>query len=141
MKKKTSTKKPAAKSAKKTTRKKTATKKPAPKKSARKKPAAMKSAPIVAGGGRSTLTFLTESLPAFRVGRLRKTRIQAVGGTQPYSFGLSPGSSLPPGFALSYTGILVGKPTHSGDTTIFVKVTDFIGAHLTQAFDLEVVDA
>ncbi len=87
------------------------------------------------------LTFLTESLPAFRVGRLWKTRIQAAGGTQPYSFGLGQGSSLPPGFALSSTGILVGRPTHSGDTTIFIKVIDFVGAHVTQAFDLQVGDA
>lgn len=91
--------------------------------------------------GRSTLTFLTESLPPFRVGRLRKTRIQAVGGIQPYSFGPGQGTSLPPGFAISTTGILVGKPTHSGDVTIFIRVADLVGAHVTQAFDVYVGDA
>ena len=29
----------------------------------------------------------------------------------------------------------------SGGTTIFVKVIDFAGANLTQAFDLQVTDA
>jgi hypothetical protein len=122
---------------KKNTRKKSA----AAKKTPRKKTAAKKSAPRAIGASPSTLTFVTESLPAFRVGHLWKTRIQAVGGTKPYSFGLSQGSTLPPGLALSYTGILVGRPVKSGDRTIFVKVTDLVGAHVTQAFDFQVEPA
>ena len=142
--KKKSTSKKSSSSAKKTTRKKSATKKSAAKKTTRKKPVAKKSIKSIGSvttGGRSTLTFLTESLPAFTVGRLKKTRIQAVGGTKPYSFGLSQGSTLPPGLNLNYQGTLFGRPIQSGDTTIFVKVIDFVGAHLTQAFDLQVMDA
>jgi hypothetical protein len=86
---------------------------------------------------RSTLTFLTESLPMFTRGKPNKFSIQAVGGTKPYSFGISQGT-LPAGLNLDYQGTLSGIPTQSGDTTIFVKVTDFVGAHLTQAFDLQV---
>jgi hypothetical protein len=134
---------------KKATSKKSAAKKSPAKKSARKKTSGKKSAgkktvkkAIVtrAGPARSTLTFLTESLPAFRVGQIKKTRVQAVGGTLPYSFGITQGT-LPPGLGFNHLGTLFGRPTQSGDTTIFIKVIDFVGAHVTQAFDLQVMDA
>jgi hypothetical protein len=137
MKKKATTKKTTAK---KTTAKKSTAKKTAAKKTIRKKPTLKKSGAPQVGATRSTLTFLTESLPAFTVGRAKKTRIQAIGGTQPYSFGITQGT-LPAGLGFNYLGTLFGKPTQSGDTTIFVKVIDFVGSHLTQAFDLQVMDA
>jgi hypothetical protein len=130
-------------------KKKATSKKSAAKKSARKKTSGKKSAgkktvkkAIVtrAGPARSTLTFLTESLPAFRLGQIKKTRVQAVGGTLPYSFGITQGT-LPPGLGFNHLGTLFGRPTQSGDTTIFIKVIDFVGAHVTQAFDLQVMDA
>jgi len=65
------------------------------------------------------------------------TRIQAIDGAPPYSFGISQGA-LPLGLTFNSNGNLSGTPKESGDMTIFVKVTDFAGAHLTQAFDLEV---
>ncbi len=129
MKKKTASKKSTAK---KSTARKAAGKKSAPKKSAVRKKVAKQ-----VRSAQSTLTFLTESLPAFQVGRLKKTRIQAVGGTKPYSFGISQGT-LPAGLNLNYMGTLYGSPTQAGNTTIFVKLIDFVGAHLTQAFDLQV---
>src|SRR4051812_22337535 len=89
---------------------------------------------------RSTLTFLTESLPAFTVGRAKKVSIQGVGGRKPYSFGITQGP-LPTGLSLNYRGTLYGTPTQAGDTTIFVKLIDFVGSHVTQAFDLQVMDA
>jgi hypothetical protein len=128
---------------KKSTVKKSTTRKPTAKKSTAKKTTATKATAKKSiakkiSTKRSTLTFLTESLPAFTVGRLKKTRIQAVGGTPPYSFGLTQGSSLPAGLGLNYQGTLWGTPTQAGDTTIFVKVIDLIGGHLTQAFDLQI---
>ena len=124
---------------KKSTAKKSAGKKAGAKKSTGKKPAAKK--PIVKGIStkRSTLTFLTESLPGFTAGRGTKTVIQAIGGTPPYSFGLSQGSTLPVGLSLDSQGTLWGTPKRSGDTTIFVKVIDLIGNNKTQAFDLQVM--
>ncbi|MEY2502820.1 MAG: large repetitive protein [Verrucomicrobiota bacterium] len=117
------------------------------KSAAKKKPARKTAAKSVRSGGtkrllasRSTLTFLTESLPAFMVGRAKKARIQGVGGTKPYSFGISQGT-LPAGLHLNYRGTLYGTPTVAGDTTIFVKLIDFVGSHITQAFDLQVMDA
>jgi hypothetical protein len=143
--KKTTAKKPTARksaakksTAKKSTPKKSTSKKIAPKKPSTKKSVGGLSIPTTLNIGHSTLTFLTESLPAFRVRKMAKTRIQAVGGKTPYSFGLSQGSTLPAGLHLNYQGTLYGTPTQAGDTTIFVKVIDFVGAHLTQAFDLQV---
>src|SRR3954464_1527289 len=90
--------------------KKSVRKKAAPKKSGAKKPSRKKASPkrkpakktaakSVKAGARkqllartSTLTFLTESLPAFTVGQAKKTRIQGVGGRKPYSFGISQGT-------------------------------------------------
>jgi hypothetical protein len=123
---------------KKSATKKSTTQKPTAKKSTAKKTTATKSIGKKLSTKRSTLTFLTESLAAFTVGRLKKTRIQASGGTPPYSFGQTQGSSLPAGLGLNYQGTLWGTPTQAGDTTIFVKVIDLIGGHLTQAFDLQV---
>ena len=137
MKKKTTTKKSGAK---KSAAKKPAGKKTAKKKPARKKPAGKKVGSTRALVRRSTLTFLTESLPMFTVGQAKKTVIQAVGGVKPYSFGITQGT-LPAGLSLNYLGTLYGAPKQSGDTTIFVKVIDFVGSHLTQAFDLQVMDA
>jgi hypothetical protein len=138
MKKKTTTKKsPAKKSAaKKSSVKKTIRKKPAVKK------APMRKVPVVGAISRrrSTLTFLTESLPGFTVGQGKKTQVEAIGGTPPYSFSITQGT-LPAGLNFNYMGTLWGTATQSGDTTIFVKVIDLIGSHLTQAFDLQVMDA
>ena len=138
--------------------KKSVRKKAAPKKSGAKKPGNKKSAPkkkpakktaaksVKAGATKrlltrtTPLTFLTESLPAFTVGQAKKTRIQGVGGTKPYSFGITQGT-LPAGLNFNYLGTLGGTATQAGDTTIFVKLIDFVGAHLTQAFDLQVMDA
>ena len=148
---------------KKSVRKKAAPKKAAPKKSkakktsgkttrkksvAKKKPAKKPAAKSVKGATRirslatttSTLTFLTESLPAFTVGQAQKTSIQGVGGTKPYSFGITQGT-LPAGLNFNYRGTLGGTPTQAGYTTIFVRLADFVGNHLTQAFEVQVLDA
>lgn len=134
-KKKTAAKKSTAK---RSTAKKAAAKKSPAKKSTAKKAAITKSAFPVPIKKRSTLTIITESLPAFTVGRGKKTSIQASGGTPPYTFSLAQGSALPSGLNFNWQGTLWGTPTQSGDTTIFVKVIDLIGGHLTQAFDLQI---
>ena len=80
------------------------------------------------------LTFITESLPAFYVGVPASFQIEVWGGTTPYTFQITSGS-LPPGLSMSSGGVISGTPTTAGyDWTIFVKVTDANGCHLTQAY-------
>ncbi|HYC93549.1 MAG TPA: Ig domain-containing protein [Thermoanaerobaculia bacterium] len=76
----------------------------------------------------------TESLPAFYVGVPAYFDLGAFGGTAPYTFQITSGS-LPPGLSMNSAGEISGTPTTAGyDWTIFVKVTDANGCHLTQAF-------
>ena len=85
------------------------------------------------------LTFITESLPGFIVGDAYDYDLQAVGGTQPYTFTLSQGL-LPDGIDLGPTGNISGTATEVGDTTAFIKLADAAGANLTQAFDCQVIE-
>lgn len=87
----------------------------------------------VAAADCSTLTTWTESLPDFFIGVPANFQIDAVGGTSPYTFTLV-GGSMPPGLTLSSSGLISGTPTSTVDTTIFVKITDANGCHLTIAY-------
>lgn len=86
----------------------------------------------------STLTFLTESLPDFHLGQFANFKIQAIGGTPPYTFQITSGA-LPPFLFLLPNGRIIGLPIVVADTTIFVKLTDSMGCTLTQAFAVRVV--
>ncbi|MEO8378344.1 MAG: putative Ig domain-containing protein [Acidobacteriota bacterium] len=79
------------------------------------------------------LTFLTESLPDFTVGVYGSTTIDVWGGTAPYTFTITSGS-LPPGLTMSSGGVISGTATAEADNTVFVKVTDSLGCHLTNAY-------
>jgi hypothetical protein len=84
------------------------------------------------------LTFLTEGLPGFAVGIPQDFNIQASGGTPPYRFQITEGS-LPASLKLSEDGRISGAvASQAPDTTVFVRVTDADGSHLTQAFDVQV---
>ena len=86
------------------------------------------------------LNIDTESLPAFTVGQPDKVSIAASGGTPPYRFQLTQGT-LPPDLQFNSFGTLFGTAQQSGDTTIFIKVTDSASpqGQQTQAFDLQVL--
>ena len=84
-------------------------------------------------GNCSWLTFITESLPGFYVSEPAYFAIEVWGGTAPYTFQITSGS-LPAGLSMSSAGVISGTPTTVDNTTIFVKVTDANGCHLTQAF-------
>lgn len=87
----------------------------------------------------STLTFITESLPAFTVGQPQQVVLEVSGGTPPYYFEITQGE-LPESLNLSDEGTISGTVTEvtPPGTTVFVKVTDDAGSSLTQAFDVQV---
>lgn len=82
----------------------------------------------------STLTFLTESLPEFKVGKEYQELVQVVGGTPPYQFAYVEGN-WPTGIDFFPNGEIAGVPEAGEDTTVFVQVTDGDGNTETQAFD------
>ena len=79
----------------------------------------------------SPLTFITESLPEFKVGVEYHELIQASGGVPPYTLATTDGS-WPSGIDMTADGEVRGEPVE--DITVFVRVTDSAGASLTQAF-------
>jgi hypothetical protein len=90
------------------------------------------------GEQESTLTFLTEDLPAFTIGEPYDQILYVEGGFAPYTFAIESGD-LPDGIQLSSNGVVAGTPTDdTGDTTVFITATDGMGANVTQAFDCEV---
>jgi hypothetical protein len=85
----------------------------------------------------STLTFITESLPAFTVGEPQQVELEVSGGTPPYYFEITQGE-LRESLDLSEEGTISGTVTDVNSTTVFIKVTDDAGTSLTQAFDVQV---
>ena len=71
------------------------------------------------------LTITTTSLPDAAYHTAYSTTIAAIGGTQPYTFGLEAGSSLPAGLSLAADGTLSGRPTaNPGVYSFTVQATD-----------------
>jgi hypothetical protein len=67
-----------------------------------------------------------------------ETTFAATGGTAPYIWSVSSGS-LPPGLALSPSGILVGTPTAAGSHTFTVQISDTNSFTATKEFTLTVI--
>jgi hypothetical protein len=70
------------------------------------------------------VAIATKSLPGGNVGTAYSQTLTAAGGTSPYTWSLTSGSTLPAGLALSSNGIISGTPTAPGTTSFTVKVTD-----------------
>jgi len=85
----------------------------------------------------STLTFITESLPAMEVGEEYALWLEVSGGTPPYTFEVTQGT-LPAGIEVTPAGTVNGVPLEAGDTTVWVKATDNAANHVTQAFNIQV---
>jgi hypothetical protein len=88
-------------------------------------------------GQQCLLTYQTETLAPFFVDTPGHFQIEAVSGTEPYTFSVY-GNTLPDDFHLTSKGKLIGKPTVEMDTVVYVTVTDAAGCNLTQAFTLVV---
>ena len=84
------------------------------------------------------LTFITESLPEFKVGEEYEQTIEVEGGVPPLGWEIESGE-FPPGIEFGQ-GIVFGVPLtqDDSDTTVFITVSDATGASETQAFDCQV---
>lgn len=72
----------------------------------------------------STPALVGGALPGGAAGGAYSQSLSASGGTPPYTYALSGGSSLPPGVVLSPSGGLSGTPTAAGTYSFTVQVTD-----------------
>ena len=66
--------------------------------------------------------------PQGAVGSSYSAQLSASGGTAPVTFALSGGTTLPPGLALSPSGLISGTPTTAGTFAFTVAATDSGGA-------------
>lgn len=71
-----------------------------------------------------TIAVTPAALPAGTGGIAYSLPLSAGGGTAPYSFAVTAGSTLPPGFSLSTDGVLSGNPTASGTYNFTVTAKD-----------------
>ena len=70
------------------------------------------------------VTITTTSLPEGRIGQPYSLRLEASGGTPPYTWSLLEGS-LPPDLGLdASTGLIAGIPTQEGAFSFTIQVTD-----------------
>jgi len=82
-----------------------------------------------------TIGVNPRGLPNGIVGRSYNKNITAGGGTSPYSFTVVSGT-LPPGLALTSSGVLSGTPTSSGNFTFAIQATDRNGCTGTKSYSL-----
>jgi PKD repeat protein len=78
------------------------------------------------------------TLPEGAVGTAYSQALTGSGGTGPYTFAAS--GSLPPGLALSPTGVLSGTPTQTGSFSLTVTATDANGCPGVQGYTVVVTD-
>jgi uncharacterized protein (TIGR03437 family) len=100
-------------------------------------PQAQASANFTVNVNSSSLTITTASLPAAVINTPYNATLQAVNGTQPYTFSIVNGS-LPLGLALNNSGGISGTPTQAGSFLITFRVQDTQGANATVSLTLTV---
>jgi len=84
------------------------------------------------------------TLPAATQGAAYQANLSAASGTQPYTFSLKPGSTLPMGLALSSAGVISGTvdPTvTTGNYTFTAGVKDAKSKNVTKLFTMTVAKA
>ena len=84
-----------------------------------------------------TINLNPGGLPHGTVGHSYSKNIAAGGGTSPYSFTVVSGT-LPPGLALTSSGVLSGTPTSSGSFTFAIQATDRNGCTGTRQYSITV---
>jgi len=96
---------------------------------------------LIATFYKTTPAITTTSLPNGTIGQAYSQTLGAVGGTTPYTWGIT-GGALPNGLSLNAsTGVVSGTPTVGGNYSITVQVTDSASpaGTATQSLALDVV--
>ncbi len=83
----------------------------------------------------STITISPNSLPNATVGIPYSKQLTASGGNSPYTFTLTAGV-LPPGLALSTTGLISGTATVTGNFNFTVRATDSNGCIKNKSYTI-----
>jgi hypothetical protein len=83
--------------------------------------------------------MLSGNPPAGALGIPYSTAFTATGGTTPYTFSQTSGS-LPPGLALSTSGVLSGTPTAVGVSVFTVQVEDSVGTRVSASFSITITN-
>jgi hypothetical protein len=92
------------------------------------------------GGPPPALAATTASLPKATVGMAYSATVSASGGIPPYRWALASGR-LAAGLALAPTGVIYGKPTIAGSSTLMVQVSESASAVATAGYTLNVYAA
>lgn len=79
----------------------------------------------------------TSPLPEGTAATAYSQKLEATGGTPPYSWTISEGA-MPGGLELSAAGVLSGKPTSAGSGKFTVQVADSAGASTKKSFTLTI---
>lgn len=87
--------------------------------------------------GVAPLEITTANLAAGQVGTAYNVRIQATGGTAPYSWDLAQGT-LPAGLELEADGTLAGTPTAAGTTEVTVRARDAKNLPASRRLSIEI---
>ncbi|MEO8260321.1 MAG: ice-binding family protein [Acidobacteriota bacterium] len=90
--------------------------------------------------GCPTITLSPSTLPGGTVGVAYNQAIVGSGGSAPYTFAGTAGA-LPPGLALSSTGLLTGTPTAVGPATFTITATDANGCAASVTYTVAVAAA
>lgn len=84
------------------------------------------------------LNFTSKQLYSATAGESYNCLVMFTGGTAPYQFSKTSGST-PPGIRYDSSGVITGTPTGSGKYSFGLRITDSLGAYAERSFTIELV--